>query len=196
MPHKPDTPAHQCRSHLTIDTYLVETFTPDANSPNAPTIQDKSESDGLELSRIDSWVEQRFTQLDIEEAAWTPEPSGESGPSGCRGRVGMARLDRWMEKVEQAKKKRNREGTEWQERRNRYRGYLMEVLGRQSNDAVPLAMERQDLSKGPRRSCASDKLKAKKGGRLFRARRRVANLFREVQKSVESVIAMKRFEVH
>lgn len=190
---------------MTISSDAEKFFTPIA----AGTVVDSSEADttpsgtleGLELIaeddgearlvRIMSWVEKGYDTLCCGEelSEWTLEDE-EAYRGGLEDDPGREKLERWRGVLEDLKKKREREAKR-EERRERWRVVKKSVDVRRGAGEVLAA---QESSKDEvRRSCASDADVVKKGNKLFRVQRRVANVFRKVKRPVQSVIAKERF---
>lgn len=158
------------------------------------------EAERAKLQGLNAWAGAGYPEEDIKESLWKPEEEGQSGPSGCRGVFGEVRLQKWITEVElregwerqrqleEERKARKRQG------RKKWVRSLVSVLLRHGRTVSPSA-ESEHVSNGISGSCVSDKRVVKKGNKFFRARRRTANLFRELQRPVESVMAEQRFPI-
>lgn len=160
------------------------------------------------LVRIISWVAKgyRSRELDFDignAVGMSSVGSVEPGSTDDR-EPGRERLEQWIKLMEDMRRVRERQ-LEKEHRveaglkmkRSKPWKVLKSFVNRCFNEPVtpspasPAEAERRET----RRSCVSDDTKVKKGNKVFRARRRITNVFRKVDRPVESKIAVERFVV-
>lgn len=155
------------------------------------------------LVRIVSWVAKgyRVRELDFDNSVqWLNDRNVSSGLDGDR-EPGRAKLEQWMKLKGDMKRKRERRF----EKKSRVGAGLkkkikpwkvIETLRNRCFDepvAPPPPGSPAEGQREVKRSCVSEETKVKKGNKFFRARRRLTNVFRRVDRPIESEIAAERF---
>lgn len=175
---------------------------------DAESVVDSEARDSLELVRVmartEDWFDAGVVYSDIEEGVWFSGAIGEPGPHGCQSGIATARLDRWIEGLGENGGNVGEHGLAHGRRSSLGDEESSEVISdgselalMQHEQELPTMQHRRASNEVRviQRSCVSDKTRVKKGSKLFRARRRIANLFRRVERPVDSVIAAERFRI-
>lgn len=174
------------------------------------TIQELSEEDfqvipevngESRLIRIISWVAvgYRTRAFDFEDGL----PSDVNARPGQNdfGEPGRAKLEYWLKVIEDAKRMRERQLEKELRRearlksKSKTRKMIKKWINRCVNEPMTPPLSPTEGQREIRRSCVSEETKIKKGNGFFRARRRCANVFRKVERPVESKIAAERFVI-
>lgn len=151
---------------------------------------DANELNYSEVASVDTWEVEGCIRSYTEEVLRTPEEGEDTGPSGCRERIGLARLDEWVEKANRMDN--DAKGQEKNRRRRPWK-FIVDFFGRcvdKPKPEPPVMRRRAKLIK-VRKFSAADELKVKNSSILHRVLRRKAKVSEPFGEPVGTAAARK-----